>query len=134
MKRADGHFAKLAALLDLEAEAEQEAARKAAQSDTGLRDGVTLTGLEIRNAEFGLGGRLLLTFSRSLRSDRLPPNRCTLAVRMPLMETLSCGPFASISMTFHFSAVCGTGSTLATLTTAPVALPLLGLASKMLIS
>ncbi len=69
------HFAKLAALLDLEAAAEQEAARKAAQSDTGLRDGVTLNGLEIRNAEFGLGGRLLLTFSRSLRSDRLPPNR-----------------------------------------------------------
>ncbi len=69
------HFAKLSALLDLEATAEQEAVRKAAQSDTGLRDGVTLTGLEIRQAEFGLGGRLLLTFSRSLRSDRLPPNR-----------------------------------------------------------
>ena len=69
------HFAKLSALLDLEATAEQEAVRKAAQSDTGLRDGVTLTGLESRQAEFGLGGRLLLTFSRSLRSDRLPPNR-----------------------------------------------------------
>ena len=74
-KLDSAHFAKLSALLDLEAAAEQEAARKAAQSDTGLRDGVTLTGLEIRNAEFGLGGRLLLTFSRSLRSDRLPPNR-----------------------------------------------------------
>ena len=66
------HFAKLSALLDLEAEAEQEAVRKAAQTDSGLRDGVTLTGLEIRTAEFGLGGRLLLTFSRTLRSERQP--------------------------------------------------------------
>ncbi len=69
------HFARLAGLLDLEAAAEQEAVRKAALHDTGLRDGVTLTGLTLREAEFGLGGRLMLTFSRALRSDKLPPNR-----------------------------------------------------------
>ena len=69
------HFAQLVALLDLEAAAEQEALRKAALSDTGLRDGITLTKLVLREAEFGLGGRLMLTFTRALRSDRLQSNR-----------------------------------------------------------
>lgn len=70
-----GHFAHLSELLDLEAEAEEEAARKAAQSETATRDGAALTGLTIRESEFGLGGRLLLTFTRGMRKDQLPPNR-----------------------------------------------------------
>ena len=69
------HFAHLSKLLDLEAVAEQEAARMAAQSETATRDGAALAGLKLRDSEFGLGGRLLLTFSRPLRTDRLPPNR-----------------------------------------------------------
>jgi ATP-dependent RNA/DNA helicase IGHMBP2 len=71
----DGHFAHLSALLDMEAEAEEEAARKAAQSETATRDGAALTGLTLRESDFGLGGRLLLTFSRGLRNDPFPPNR-----------------------------------------------------------
>ncbi|MCU0702773.1 MAG: AAA domain-containing protein [Fimbriiglobus sp.] len=70
-----GHFAQLSALLDLEAEAEEEATRKAAQADTATRDGAALTGLILRDSEFGLGARLLLTFTRGLRNDTLPPNR-----------------------------------------------------------
>ena len=69
------HFAQLSKLLDLEAVAEQEAARMAAQSETATRDGAALAGLTLRDSEFGLGGRLLLTFSRPARTDRLPPNR-----------------------------------------------------------
>jgi len=71
----DGHFAHLSGLLDLEAEAEEEAARKAAQSETATRDGAALTGLVLRESEFGLGGRLLLTFTRDGRNDPFPPNR-----------------------------------------------------------
>ena len=69
------HFARLAKLLDLEAVAEQEAARMAAQSETATQDGAALAGLVLRESEFGLGGRLLLTFMKSNRNDRLPPNR-----------------------------------------------------------
>src|SRR5690349_8294708 len=60
------HFANLSRLLDLEARAEQEEARRRAQADEGapIGDGVTLTRLDLRDAEFGLGGRLLLTFGR----------------------------------------------------------------------
>ena len=70
-----GHFARLSALLDLEADAEEEAARQAAQSETATRDGAALTGLALRESEFGLGGRLLLTFTRGGRTDPFPPNR-----------------------------------------------------------
>ncbi|QEL13552.1 AAA domain-containing protein [Limnoglobus roseus] len=69
------HFARLSKLLDLEAVAEQDAIRRAAQSETAARDGIALRGLTLRESEFGLGGRLLLTFTRSMRADRLPPNR-----------------------------------------------------------
>jgi ATP-dependent RNA/DNA helicase IGHMBP2 len=69
------HFAHLSALLELEAEAEEEAARKAAQSETATRDGAALTGLSLRESEFGLGGRLLLTFTRTDRNSIFPPNR-----------------------------------------------------------
>jgi len=70
------HFATLSRLLDLEARAEQEEARRRAQAEEGapIGDGVTLTRLELREAEFGLGGRLLLTFGRK-NADALPPTR-----------------------------------------------------------
>ena len=75
MSEHEQHFARLARLLDLESAAEQEAARKAAQSETATRDGAALTGLVLRESEFGLGGRLLLTFTRHQRTERFPPNR-----------------------------------------------------------
>ncbi|MCE9566862.1 MAG: AAA family ATPase [Planctomycetes bacterium] len=71
------HFGHLSKLLDLEAKAEQEEARRRAQAEEGspIGDGTTLTALVLRDAEFGLGGRLLLTFSRKTRTDQLPPTR-----------------------------------------------------------
>lgn len=70
-----GHFAKLAKLLDLEAAAEEAEARRRAADGTDRGDGTTLVGLALRESEFGLGGRLLLTFSRSSPTEPLPPNR-----------------------------------------------------------
>jgi len=71
------HFAHLSKLLDLEGKAEQEEARRRAQAEEGspIGDGTTITALTLRDAEFGLGGRLLLTFSRKTRTDPLPPTR-----------------------------------------------------------
>jgi superfamily I DNA and/or RNA helicase len=70
------HFGQLAALLELEAQAEQEEARRRAQAEDGspVGDGTTLTKLVLRDAEFGLGGRLLLTFARKT-GDAIPPSR-----------------------------------------------------------
>lgn len=70
------HFGRLSALLDLEAKAEQEEARRRAQAEEGapVGDGTTLAALVLKNAEFGLGGRLLLTFARK-GGERLPPTR-----------------------------------------------------------
>ncbi len=83
----EGHFAQLSSLLDLEAEAEEEAARKAAQSETATRDGAALSGLTLRESEFGLGGRLLLTFTRSGRNDPFPPNRLQPGAPVVLSQT-----------------------------------------------
>ncbi len=69
------HFGHLSRLLDLEAQAEQDEARRAARSETAASDGVALAALAIQDSEFGLGGRLLLTFTLKTRTDRLPPNR-----------------------------------------------------------
>src|SRR5688572_22990971 len=71
------HFGNLSRLLDLEAKAEQEEARRRAQAEEGspLGDGATLTRLVLRDAEFGLGGRLLLTFARKTPGEALPPSR-----------------------------------------------------------
>ncbi len=69
------HFGHLAKLLDLEASAEQAEARKRAALGTDAGDGTTLLGLVLRDAEFGLGGRLLLNLSRKSRNESLPPNR-----------------------------------------------------------
>ena len=68
------HFANLSKLLDLEAAAEEHEARKRAAAESDRGDGGTLTALVLRDSEFGLGGRLLLTFARKTR-DALPPNR-----------------------------------------------------------
>ncbi|MFO0822935.1 MAG: AAA domain-containing protein [Gemmataceae bacterium] len=71
------HFGHLSRLLDLEAKAEQEDARRRAQAEEGspIGDGTTLTGLTLRDAEFGLGGRLLLNFTRKTLTEPLPPTR-----------------------------------------------------------
>src|SRR5262245_52194907 len=69
------HFANLSKLLDLEAVAEEEEAFRRAQAGHDRGDGTTLTALALRESEFGLGGRLLLTFGRKARTDPLPPNR-----------------------------------------------------------
>lgn len=71
------HFGNLSHLLDIEARAEQEEARRRAQAEEGspLGDGTTLTKLALRDAEFGLGGRLLLTFGRKSPGEALPPSR-----------------------------------------------------------
>ena len=70
------HFASLSRLLDLEARAEQEEARRRAQAEEGspVGDGVTLTRLVLRDEEFGLGGHLLLTFGHKSLGP-LPPTR-----------------------------------------------------------
>ncbi|MFO0801219.1 MAG: AAA domain-containing protein [Gemmataceae bacterium] len=69
------HFATLSKLLDLEAAAEEAEARRRAAEGTGRGDGGTLPGLVLRESEFGLSGRLLLTFGRASRTEPLPPNR-----------------------------------------------------------
>jgi hypothetical protein len=71
------HFGHLSNLLDLEAKAEQEEARLRAKAEEGsaVGDGVTLTKLVLRDAEFGLGGRLLLTFGRKTPGEAIPPSR-----------------------------------------------------------
>jgi len=71
------HFGNLSKLLDLEAKAEQEEARRRAQAEEGspVGDGTTLTALVLRDSEFGLGGRLLLTFGRKTPGASLPPSR-----------------------------------------------------------
>src|SRR5262245_25320606 len=67
------HFTHLARLLDLEARAEEEEVRRAARDGTAARDGVSLPAIILRESEFGLGGRLLLTFAP--KSGPLPPTR-----------------------------------------------------------
>jgi superfamily I DNA and/or RNA helicase len=71
------HFGHLSNLLALEAKAEQEEARRRAQAEEGspVGDGATLTRLVLRDAEFGLGGRLLLTFGRKTLGEAIPPSR-----------------------------------------------------------
>lgn len=71
------HFGNLSKLLDLEGRAEQEDARRRAQATEGspVGDGTTLTRLALRDAEFGLGGRLLLSFAHKSAGAALPPSR-----------------------------------------------------------
>ena len=68
------HFGKLSALLDLEARAEQEEARRRAQAEEGsaLGDGSTLTKRVLRDSEFGRRSA-----SRSTRRTmNCPTRRC----------------------------------------------------------
>ncbi|MBN9519594.1 AAA family ATPase [bacterium] len=81
------HFGRLSKLLDLEATAEEAEARRRAADGTDRGDGTTLTGLALRDAEFGLGGRLLLTFGRFSRTEPLPPNRLGPGVPVVLTRT-----------------------------------------------
>ncbi len=69
------HFSHLSRLLDLEAREEEAEARRRAAAGHDRGDGTTLTALVLRDAEFGLGGRMLLTLGRKTRTDPLPPNR-----------------------------------------------------------
>jgi ATP-dependent RNA/DNA helicase IGHMBP2 len=71
------HFDHLLDLLALESDEEERRVKLAATERRQTDDpfGSTLTGLALRENEFGLGGRLLLTLGRKGRSDALPPNR-----------------------------------------------------------
>ncbi|MFO0805392.1 MAG: AAA domain-containing protein [Gemmataceae bacterium] len=69
------HFGRLSRLLDLEAAAEEREAKERAKAGSDRGDGTTLTGLSLRDQDYGLGGRVLLTLTRVDRSAPLPPNR-----------------------------------------------------------
>lgn len=69
------HFGRLSRLLDLEAAAEEREAKERAKSGTDRGDGTTLTALSLIDQDYGLGGRVLLTFTRTNRNEPLPPNR-----------------------------------------------------------
>jgi hypothetical protein len=69
------HFGRLSRLLDLEAAAEEREAKERAKSGTDRGDGTTLTALSLIDQDYGLGGRVLLTFTRVNRHEPLPPNR-----------------------------------------------------------
>jgi len=79
------HFGRLAKLLDLEAEAEEHEARERAKAGVDRGDGAVLTALQLSDQDYGLGGRMLLTFTRSSRNEPLPPNR--LGPGSPVMIT-----------------------------------------------
>jgi len=81
------HFGTLSKLLDLEADAEEAEARRRAADGTDRGDGGTLLGLVLRESEFGLGGRLLLTLGRASRTEPLPPNRLGPGSPVVLMRT-----------------------------------------------
>ena len=81
------HFSHLSKLLDLEASAEEAEARKRAAAGHDRGDGSTLTALVLRESEFGLGGRLLLTLGRKSRTDPLPPNRLGPGAPVVLSQT-----------------------------------------------
>ncbi len=83
------HFSNLSTLLDIEAKAEQEEARRRAQAEeeSPLGDGTTVTKLVLRDAEFGLGSRLLLTFGRKTPGESLPPSRLGPGAPVMLSQT-----------------------------------------------
>jgi hypothetical protein len=74
------HFGRLARLLDLEAEEERRRLKDEAKASRGKDTpddpfGITLKTLTVSQEDYGLGGRLLLTFARKGTTDPLPPNR-----------------------------------------------------------
>lgn len=66
------HFQHLARLLHLEAEAEQQKLRQDIQRQKNLGGGATLTHLFIRDEDFGLGDRYLVTLGPRSQADMLP--------------------------------------------------------------
>ena len=68
------HFDHLTRLLQLEADAERQQMKLRAQNGTA-EDGTSLRNLVIRDDDIGLGGRMILIFTRGQRSEPLPPNR-----------------------------------------------------------
>lgn len=69
------HFDRLARLLELEATAEREQAKRRAALGTVVGEGTALTHLVVADDDIGLGGRLILTLTRQNRNELLPPNR-----------------------------------------------------------
>lgn len=74
------HFLHLARLLDLEAREERHRLRELARDERGHASqddpfGTSLRPLIVIDDDFGLGGRLLLTFQRKGNPEPLPPNR-----------------------------------------------------------
>ncbi len=84
------HFAHLARLLKLEAEAEREQLKARAASGVA-DDGTCLTKLTIVEEDAGLGGRLILTFA-SVGRTPLPPNRLGPGAPVVLTETAAKRP------------------------------------------
>lgn len=68
------HFDHLTRLLQLEADAERQQMKLRAQNGTA-EDGTSLRNLVIRDDDIGLGGRMILIFTRGQRPEPLPPNR-----------------------------------------------------------
>ena len=75
--KGDGssHFDRLSRLLDLDATAESEQAKRRAALGAVAGEGTALTHLVIADDDIGLGGRLILTLTRKNRNELLPPNR-----------------------------------------------------------
>jgi ATP-dependent RNA/DNA helicase IGHMBP2 len=77
-KRPEEHFARLARLLDMEAEAEKLESLRELERHTPAEAealGNSLINLVIRDEDAGLGGRLLLTFGKRNQNLSLPWNR-----------------------------------------------------------
>jgi ATP-dependent RNA/DNA helicase IGHMBP2 len=79
------HFAHLAHLLKLEADAEREQLKRRAQGPEA--DGAALTKLWVREEDIGLGGRFLITLTRGKSAPPLPPNRLQPGAPVVLSQT-----------------------------------------------
>ena len=76
--RPEEHFARLARLLDMEAEAEKLESLRELERHTPAEAealGNSLINLVIRDEDAGLGGRFLLTFGKRNQNLSLPWNR-----------------------------------------------------------
>ncbi len=84
---APDHFDQLLRLLEIESAEERRRTKELAKENRQVDDpfGASLTGLMIADAEYGLGGRLVVQLTRKGRVDPLPPNR--LQSGSPIMLT-----------------------------------------------
>ncbi len=80
------HFDHLTRLLQLEADAERQQMKLRAQNGTA-EDGTSLRNLVIRDDDIGLGGRMILIFTRGQRPEPLPPNRLQPGAPVVLMQS-----------------------------------------------